>query len=163
MRIGGQQIDDRIIVRIQKMIDEKPELSRVALSRQICGELKWRSRNGNLKEVSCRKALSKLGREGRTRLPESERFQGNRKRLVKPVWVDPEKVSVGTLKEFQPVELILVNKADGEISRIWNELMDRYHYLGSGPLCGAQLRYLIASIVVLGGIALVIFEKQRQR
>jgi hypothetical protein len=145
MRIGGQQIDDRIIVRIQKMIDEKPGLSRVALSRQICGELKWRSRNGNLKEVSCRKALSKLGREGRIRLPEAERFQGNRKRLVKPVWVDPENVSLGTLKEFQPVELVLVNKADGEISRIWNELMDRYHYLGSGPLCGAQLRYLIRS------------------
>src|SRR5205809_7886525 len=23
--------------------------------------------------------------------------------------------------------------------------MDRYHYLGSGPLCGAQLRYLMRS------------------
>jgi hypothetical protein len=43
------------------------------------------------------------------------------------------------------VELVLVVSADSEASRTWNDLMDRYHYLGSGPLCGAQLRYLIRS------------------
>ena len=33
--------------------------------------------------------------------------------------------------------------------------MERYHYLGSGPLCGAQLRYLIKSAQGqwLGGLA----------
>jgi hypothetical protein len=33
--------------------------------------------------------------------------------------------------------------------------MERYHYLGSGPLCGAQLRYLIKSAKGqwLGGLA----------
>jgi len=30
-------------------------------------------------------------------------------------------------------------------SREWNQLLDAHHYLGSGPLCGAQIRYLIHS------------------
>ena len=29
-------------------------------------------------------------------------------------------------------------------SRIWNALFDSFHYLHSGPLCGAQLRYLVS-------------------
>ena len=43
------------------------------------------------------------------------------------------------------MELIRIVSADSEASRVWNDLMDRYHYLGAGPLCGAQLRYLIHS------------------
>ena len=30
-------------------------------------------------------------------------------------------------------------------SRLWNELIERYHYLGHKPLPGAQLRYLVYS------------------
>ena len=61
-----------------------------------------------------------------------------------PAAVAPEAIRIGDLKDFQPLELIMV-RADSDASRIWNDLMDRYHYLGSGPLCGAQLRYLIRS------------------
>jgi len=34
-------------------------------------------------------------------------------------------------------------------------MMQRYHYLGSGPLCGAQIRYFIESehFGILGGLA----------
>jgi len=40
-------------------------------------------------------------------------------------------------------------------SRRWNALMEAYHPQGSGPLCGAQVRYLIVSATVgeIGGIA----------
>ena len=38
---------------------------------------------------------------------------------------------------------------------VWNELMGRHHYLGRGPLCGAQIRYLMKSSQYgwLGGLA----------
>jgi len=38
---------------------------------------------------------------------------------------------------------------------MWNSLMSTYHYLGSGPLCGAQMRYMIKSrdFGWLGGLA----------
>ncbi len=32
---------------------------------------------------------------------------------------------------------------DKQTSRLWNGLIDRYHYLGYTPLPGAQIRYLI--------------------
>jgi hypothetical protein len=38
--------------------------------------------------------------------------------------------------------LQLVEKAD---SALWNEYIDRYHYLGYTPLPGAQLRYFVKS------------------
>ena len=34
---------------------------------------------------------------------------------------------------------------DKPASRLWNGLIDRYHYLGYRPLPGAQLRYLVES------------------
>ena len=46
MRIGGQQIDEAMIARMQHTIDEHPGLSRTAASWRICEELEWRSRNG---------------------------------------------------------------------------------------------------------------------
>lgn len=143
MRIGGRQIEETTIARIQRTIDEHPGLSRTALSRRICEELKWRSPNGRLKEVSCRMALLKLHRAGALRLPEASRFEV-RRRACQPVRI-PQPVIRKRLSQLQPVELVLIGSADSEASRVWNELMDRHHYLGAGPLCGAQLRYLIRS------------------
>jgi Domain of unknown function (DUF4338)/Transposase DNA-binding/Transposase Tn5 dimerisation domain len=145
VRIGGQRIDDKIITRIQGVIDANPKERRGALSREICEQLKWRSRNGRLREVSCRKILSRLHRDGKIRLQEAEPFKGKRKPRLELEQVRPEEVKDGTLRDFQPVELIAIGSADSEASRIWNDLMDRHHYLGSGPLCGGQLRYLIRS------------------
>ena len=38
---------------------------------------------------------------------------------------------------------LVVTKAD---SRLWNEYIQRYHYLGHKPLPGAQLRYLVYAV-----------------
>jgi len=155
MRIGGQQIDEAIVARMQRVIDEHPGISRVALSRRICEDLRWRSRNGRLKEVNCRVALLKLHRAGALRLPEARPFGGRRRARAAREAVAQEALIQGRLKEVGPVQLIPVGSAESEASRLWNDLMDRYHYLGSGPLCGAQLRYLIrsASHGWLGGLA----------
>lgn len=147
MRLGGRQIDEATIVRMQRTIDEHPELSRTALSRRLCEELKWRSPNGRLKEVSCRTVLLKLQRKGALRLREARPFEGRcRTHRRRSVQNSPQEAVIRQrLKALQPVELILIGSADSEASRVWNELMDRHHYLGPGPLCGAQLRYLIRS------------------
>jgi len=130
---------------MQGIIKENPGAKRGALSRKICEQLRWRSRNGRLREVSCRKVLSRLHRAGKIVLAEAEAFRGQRREKAKFQEIRPDQVCVGTLKDFQPVELVAIGSGDGARSRVWNDLMDRYHYLGSGPLCGAQLRYLIGS------------------
>ncbi|VEN73446.1 hypothetical protein EPICR_170063 [Candidatus Desulfarcum epimagneticum] len=52
-------------------MEKDPSLSRGRLSQEVCLWLDWRSPNGKLKEVSCRKALLKLERNGLITLPES--------------------------------------------------------------------------------------------
>ena len=154
MRVGGQEINDKIIGRIQELIDSEPGLSRVKLSRRICEELKWRSRNGRVQEVSCRVALLKLHRGGAIRLPEAAGFP-SRQKVMKGTDSRTEAPVSGRLKEIQPVELIRIDSAESRNSQVWNDLMRRHHYLGAGPLCGAQIRYLIRNEKHgwLGGLA----------
>ena len=145
MKVGAQRIDDGIIARIRSIIEESPEAKRGALSRRICEQLKWRSRNGRLREVSCRKLLAVLQRRGQIRLAEAAAFPARRREKAELQQVQPEAIRNGVLKDFQPIKLVAVDSGDSEASGLWNDLMDSYHYLGSGPLCGAQLRYLIQS------------------
>jgi uncharacterized protein DUF4338/transposase-like protein/transposase Tn5 family protein len=145
VKVGGQRIDEKIIAQIQSIINENPNAKRGALSRRICEQLKWRSRNGRLREVSCRKVLGRLQRDEKIRLAEAAAFPAGRRRKAELEEVRAEKIHQGVLKDFKPIQLTAVGSGDSEASRIWNDLMDRYHYLGSGPLCGAQLRYLIRS------------------
>jgi hypothetical protein len=145
MKVGGRQIDEATIARMQRTIDAHPGVSRTALSRRICEDLGWRSPNGRLKEVSCRKALLKLQRSGALRLAESKPFGARRRSRCRRARGRDAAPLRRRLKSIQPVDLVLIGSADSEASRVWNMLMDRHHYLGSGPLCGAQLRYLIRS------------------
>ena len=71
-----------MITQLQEIIDRNAGLSRGQLSRRICEELKWRSRNGPLKEVSCRTTLLKLDRRGVILLPEGTAFPVRRKRSI---------------------------------------------------------------------------------
>ena len=88
----------------------------------------------------------KLHRQGVIKLPECNvnglsASKGGKK---DPPIVQIEAVSCD-LKDLGGVELIRVGSRESKASRVWNLLMDRYHYLGTGPLCGAQMRYLIKS------------------
>ena len=145
MVVCGQTFSEQTIAYIQATIEREPEMSRVALSRRVCGKLNWRSPNGKLKEMSCRVALSRLDRRGVIRLgPLTHQAPGRKRREFSEPIPTPEPIQC-SLGELGGVELVKVNSAESQASRGWNELMERYHYLGAGPLCGAQLRYLIRS------------------
>jgi hypothetical protein len=153
--VCGQTFSEQTIGYIQATIEREPKMSRVALSRRICGKLNWRSPNGKLKEVSCRVALSKLDRRGVIRLGPLTHDVPRRKRPeLGDLKATPEPIQC-RLEELDGVELVRVKSAGSKASKCWNEMMERYHYLGSGPLCGAQLRYLIKSRKggCLGGLA----------
>jgi hypothetical protein len=134
------------------MIDGEPKSRRV-LSREVCEHLGWRTADGRLKQMSCRVALLKLARRDVIRLPAAERFRA-------PKWKGHDAEDFGRaiecrLQELQPIQVIRINSRRGADGRIWRGMMQRYHPLGAGPLCGAQLRYLIrgAHGELLGGLA----------
>lgn len=129
---------------IRKIISLNPQATRVQISREVCAALSWVKPNGGLKEMSCRVALLRLHRSGIIQLPppRGPHYNGRRKKRRTPQG-EPRALIVNPLKELRPLELHRV--ALKKESLFWNELIDRYHYLGYTPLPGAQLRYLVYS------------------
>jgi len=121
-------------------------MSRRVLSRKVCEWLAWRAPTGKLQEMSGRKAFLQLDRAGVITLPVSQTgfaFQQPKAQPDDPV---PASADVTcSLAELGAVEVVVVFSRYSQASTVWNGLMERFHYLGRGPLCGAQLRYLVRS------------------
>ena len=62
MQLCGREFGKEAISEIGRILSENPLLSRRALSLRVCELLQWKSPNGKLKEVGCRKALLELHR-----------------------------------------------------------------------------------------------------
>ena len=92
--------------------------------------------------MSCRVAMLHMHRDGLVNLPPPRHANSNghnRPRLTEAS--DPQKpisLPVDTLGE-----LLLRPVRTKKESSLWNELIERYHYLGYKPLPGAQIRYLV--------------------
>jgi len=155
MWIGGQEFSPAVVERVAAAVQEEPGISRRALSRRVCQWLGWRGPAGKLAEVSCRKALVELARRRVVALPARERpapLARGRAAVQEPPPVAGVRCSLGELGE---VEVVLVSSRWSKDSKVWNGMMEHYHPLGRGPLCGDQLRYLVRSARhgVLGGLA----------
>jgi hypothetical protein len=146
MQVCGREFSPEVMARIEATVEAEPSLSRRALSLRVCEWLEWRAANGRVKEVSCRKALVQLHRRGLIPLPPAEPFRFQRSRATRPTegLIDPPELRC-RLEELGEVEIVAVSSRYSHASQIWNALMERFHYLGKGPLCGAQIRYLVHS------------------
>jgi hypothetical protein len=154
MVVCGQHFTTDVIDQIQALVKFEPTISRRALSRRVCRWLDWKDSNGKPKEMGCRVALLRLHRQGVIALPECKAPEFIPQPPGDPSFAGMESLRC-RLEELGKVELILVSHGDRSASRIWNGLMNTHHYLGAGPLCGAQLRYLLHSSGYgwLGGLA----------
>ena len=146
MQLSGREFSTATIARIKKTVSADRSLSRRALSLRVCEWLQWRAPNGRLKEVSCRKALLELHRRRLVVLPVAEKscFKASRPQPSNAREIVVPKLRC-TLKELGEISVAPVTSRYSKSSHIWNELMERFHYLGKGPLCGAQIRYLVKS------------------
>ncbi len=146
MWLCGQYFNAEIIERIQRAVESEPEISRRALSRQVCEWLEWQSPNGKLQEMSCRKALQQLHRRGKITLPDQKGSYAFQRTKSSKKQEPPQVAQICcSLEELGSLEIVPITSRYSKASREWNQLLDAYHYLGSGPLCGAQIRYLIRS------------------
>jgi len=143
--IGGHYFDRELCGRIEAAAGHGGGISRRALSRQVCEWLSWSGPSGKLAEVSCRKALAELERRGQIRLPEVRHdYAFHLPAAGKPVAFEIPELDC-SLEDLGAVTVELVGSRYSAASRTWNALLDAAHYLGRGPLCGAQLRYLVHS------------------
>lgn len=141
-RLCGRPFDGADLGRIRQAITEAEPPLRAEIARRVCRVLDWRDVQGRPKLMSARVGLLRLHRAGLIELPAPSRGNGNGRGLVHGPHSWPEPVPV-TARLGELSGLRLESVADQRASRLWNGLIDRYHYLGYKPLPGAQLRYLI--------------------
>jgi hypothetical protein len=129
---------------IRHLIASDSTLTRAQLSRIVCDKLGWLRPDGRRKDMSCRVAMLRMYEDGLITLPPPRKGNGNgkaRPRLTPAS--DPGEPIRGSAGELG--ELIFKQVRAGSTSSLWNELIERYHYLGYKPLPGAQMRYLVFS------------------
>ena len=156
MQVCGRRFSRELIARIQGTVDAEPSLSRLRLSRQVCEWENWRARNGRLQDMSCRKALAALHARGVLTLPACTSVYSFQQPSASATAPFPERPEIqGALGELGEVSVVPVSSRYRRSAQVWNRLMSEFHYLGNGPLCGAQIRYLVESSEVgyLGGLS----------
>jgi hypothetical protein len=142
--ICGKLLDLDDLAMIRRIIDSDPSATRAQISRDVCLAWSWFKPDGCLKDMSCRVLLLKLYRSGLVTLPEPRVTNGNGQKFSRRTKRGEAKENIaGPVQSLLPLELQRV--ASKKDSFLWNELVDRYHYLGYTPLAGAQIRYLINS------------------
>jgi hypothetical protein len=140
----GRQFSNKEIQRIRDMRRLFPDENRTTLSRRICREFNWLKPDGGLKDMSCRVALLRMEKDDLITLPPPQTRNGNRNR----------KITFTQATDFRPLNQKPVGKLSGLVikkvskrndSILWNEYVERYHYLKYSPLPGAQIRYIVSS------------------
>lgn len=122
-------------------------LSRQELARTICEHWGWVTASGSYKVTACLNVLEELEHKGQLRLPEKRRM--TRWSTDQACGTEPTPRTnagapiVGELSEVGSVGLEVVKGQDQ--GDLWNEYVDRYHYLGYRQPFGCFVRYFIDS------------------
>jgi len=135
-------LDD--IQAIKRLMEQDPSLKRTPLSRQLCQLFGWTKPNGELKDMTCRVALTRMQADGLLTLPPSQMAATRRRPHFPPTAAtDPQPPLLQPVHELDALTLHRVTGTPA--SRLWNEYVARYHYLGYTPLSGSQLRYNVCA------------------
>ena len=140
--VQGRALDEAQLVEIGALVAAHPEWSRRRISEELVRRWDWRNAAGRLKDMSCRRMLSRLEAKGLVRLPAKRQEGGSRqgKVIASVAGVDESPLAM-SLAAVQPVQLERVEYGTAPAA-LFDHLLIRYHYLGYAYPVGANVRYL---------------------
>ena len=150
-RYCGRVFTPEELEQIRSLIKHNPKFNRTRISREVCRMFQWLKPDGKLKDMSCRVAMLHMERDELIQLPPSTRTKQPVKKIEFTPVTDPQDPVICPVNQMPQLHLQMITKTT---SALWNEYIERYHYLGHSPLPGAQLRYFITAdeqIVALTG------------
>ena len=130
---------------IRRLIAENPHDSRRALSKKLCRAWNWVQPNGTLRDMVCRGFMLRLEEAGCIQLP-PRRFSppnplAHRR---KPSKIDVADSPIdAALSQIQP--LVIKNVRRTQHEKVFNSLIEHYHYLGYSQPVGEHLKYIVFS------------------
>ena len=145
LRYRGRDIcgDDATFIR--ELIASHPEMSRRALSRELCRAWDWRQENGALKDMVCRGLMLALHRAEHIELPPARHRSPNplvTRRRREVVAVDTSPVEA-RLRDLLPLVFQQVRR--GKEEPLFESLIEEHHYLGYTQPVGEHLKYLVTA------------------
>jgi hypothetical protein len=139
----GRNLSSEDLALIRETIRDFPGLSLTELANTLCELLDWRRPNGALKTRESFDFLQELHSRGwLPALPSIRGVSRSRPRSCKiDRSSDPQEPLTGPLQVVLPLQLKLIdNQADRQL---FQQFIQRYHYLGYKVPYGAQLRYFV--------------------
>jgi hypothetical protein len=140
VRYCGRTFTADEIEWLRTLIGEDPTLTRADLSRLACRQFNWLKADGGLKQMSARVAMLRMHEDALIELP-PPRCERPEARIHISRRTDPAEAVEQPAQALAPLDWRAVEKRSQ--SRLWNEYIQRYHYLGYKTLPGAQLRYFV--------------------
>jgi hypothetical protein len=107
----------------------------------VCVRFDWLKPNGELKDMTCRVAMLRMQADALITLPAAQRCAPRQPEVLATAATDPQSLLTNPVHELPPLQLRQV--AGSAHSRLWNEYIARYHYLGYTPMAGSQSRYFV--------------------
>lgn len=142
IRYCGRDFSNQEVQQIRKLIKQNPQFTRHRLSKEVCRMLQWLKPDRKLKDMSCRVAMLRMHEDGLIELPPPRHSKPPLKKITFSSATASQGAIVHPVDQLPQLRLQLVTRSN---SALWNEFIERYHYLGYTPLPGAQLRYFIFS------------------
>lgn len=145
IELRGKEFGLRELRIIHQCISDYFEKGRTYISKEICKELDWKQPNGWLKDRACRHVLLRLEERGLLELPERLVTPNNKTRK------ETEKEESNLLGSYDfecpisemPEEVMLDFAKGNDSEKVWNELVDEFHYLGHNVVVGRCIKYIV--------------------
>lgn len=146
-KLRGRTFSHEELLRIRTIVETSSGEHRCALSKKVCEVLDWRQLNGRLKDRSCRDVLLKLHEAGFLRLPPRRRPPTRRRPITITAKTDPRLAPVFGPRDIDLQSFSIVTGTGRRGRRpeesLWNEFVERYHYLRYGVPVGPQIKYFV--------------------
>ena len=145
LKYRGRLVTNADVAFIRQLIAAHPTLSRRALSQELCRAWNWVQPNGHPRDMVCRGLMLGLHRAGHIRLPAKKRRVNNPfVNRTKPAKVTINQSPVnGKLSQIKPLRFCQVRRTG--LEKLFNSLIEHYHYLGYCHPVGEQLKYIVYS------------------
>jgi hypothetical protein len=127
---------------INNLMAAYPADTRRALSVKFCKATNWVQTNGNLRDMVARGFMLALYRAGHINLPQKKYNTNNPlAKPKKPAEIFIDKTPIDAALKDMELEFIQVRRSSKE--KLFNSLIEKYHYLGYVQPVGEHLKYMV--------------------
>ena len=142
IKYRGRMATTEDIELINSLMADYPGDSRRALSAKFCKSTNWVQANGNLRDMVARGFMLSLYRAGFINLPQKKYNTNNPlAKPKKPAEIIIDETPIDSELKDMKLEFIQVRRSASE--KLFNSLVEKYHYLGYTQPVGEHLKYMV--------------------